>query len=161
MATRATRSSATSFRSPGGSTGSAAPMRLRFPRSTPKRLLSLTDMTTQRRDEVPVKRLSSIRIVRRVLALSALSGALLAAALALGATPAFAAYTARVQGGTLKVTGDGVSDKLALLVSGSSNTVQVDVGEDNTVDVSFDRTTFTAIDVQAGGGDDEIRVVQT
>jgi Ca2+-binding RTX toxin-like protein len=36
--------------------------------------------------------------------------------------------------------------------------LQLDAGEDGTVDFSFDRSTFTAIDVQAGGGDDEVRV---
>src|SRR5690349_12747270 len=99
------------------------------------------------------------RIARRALAASALAFGLLAASMALGAVPAFAAYTAKVQNGTLVLTGDGASDKLALrLAGGAPNTLQVDVGEDGTADFSFDRTTFTAIDVAAGGGDDEIRI---
>ena len=34
----------------------------------------------------------------------------------------------------------------------------MDVGDDGTVDFSFDRSTFAAIDVQAGGGNDQVRV---
>ena len=79
--------------------------------------------------------------------------------LAFSAAPAFASYTAGVQGGTLQIKGDGASDKLALRLSPTDpNTLQVDVGEDGTVDFAFDRSTFTAINVQAGGGDDEVRV---
>ncbi len=86
-------------------------------------------------------------------------GALAATMLAFGASPAFAAYTAGVQGGTLQIKGDGVSDKLALRLSPTDpNMLQVDVGEDGTVDFVFDRSTFTAINVQAGGGNDEVRV---
>jgi hypothetical protein len=101
----------------------------------------------------------AMRIVRRALALGALAGGLLAASLALGAVPAFAAYTAKVKNGTLELTGNGASDKLALRLNGAApNILEVDVGEDGTTDFSFDRTTFTAIDVAAGAGDDEIRI---
>jgi hypothetical protein len=96
----------------------------------------------------------------RALHLTALTVALFAATLVWSGL-AHAAYTAKVQAGTLKITGDGASDKLALgLQGGAPNTLDVDVGEDGTTDFSFDRSTFTAIDVQAGGGDDEVRIVQ-
>jgi Ca2+-binding RTX toxin-like protein len=89
-------------------------------------------------------------------------GASVAAMLAFSAAPAFASYTAGVQGGTLQITGDGASDKLALRLSPADpNTLQVDVGEDGTADFAFDRSTFTAISVQAGGGNDEVRVDQS
>ena len=39
--------------------------------------------------------------------------------------------------------------------------LQVDVGDDGTADFSFDRSTFTAIDVEAGGGDDQVRIDQS
>jgi predicted ester cyclase len=95
----------------------------------------------------------------RALALSVLTGVFLAATLAFGAHPALAAYTARVQAGTLRITGNAASDKLALrLDPGSPTTLQLDVGEDGTADFSFDRSTFTAIDVEAGAGDDEVRI---
>jgi Ca2+-binding RTX toxin-like protein len=62
----------------------------------------------------------------------------------------------------LKITGDGASDKLALRLQGGSPTIlQVDVGDDGTADFSFDRTTFTAVDVQAGGGEDQLRIDQS
>ena len=54
---------------------------------------------------------------RSALALSAVVGACLAAVLGLATDQASAAYTARVQAGTLELTGDGASDKLALLAA--------------------------------------------
>jgi hemolysin type calcium-binding protein len=54
---------------------------------------------------------------------------------------------------------DGASDKLELLTAPDNpNVVELDVGEDGTIDFSFDRSTFGAIDVQAGGGNDEVRI---
>jgi len=82
-----------------------------------------------------------------------------AAGLGLAATPAVAAYRAQVSAGTLEITGNGASDKLALqLDPANPGMLQLDVGEDGTVDFAFDRATFSAIDVQAGGGNDEVRV---
>jgi Ca2+-binding RTX toxin-like protein len=79
--------------------------------------------------------------------------------LGFAAGQASAACTAAVQNGTLQITGDDASDMLALRLSPTdSNVLQVDVGDDGTVDFSFDRSTFTAINVQAGGGDDIVRV---
>jgi predicted ester cyclase len=97
---------------------------------------------------------------RRALALSALAASLLAALLAFGAGQAQASYTARVQADTLRLKGDSDSDVLVLRPQlGSPSTLDVDVGGDGTADFSFDRTTFTAIDVRAGEGDDEVRIV--
>jgi Ca2+-binding RTX toxin-like protein len=95
---------------------------------------------------------------RRALTIGALAGVFLAALLIFGAHPANAAVTARVQAGTLKIVGDDAGDKL-LLALASPTTLAVDVGEDGTLDFSFDRSTFTAINVQMGGGDDEVRVL--
>jgi Ca2+-binding RTX toxin-like protein len=106
--------------------------------------------------------MTTISTGRRALVLSALTGAFAAAMLGFAAHPAQAAYTAKVQAGTLKVNGDSASDKLSLrLQGGSPSTLQLDVGEDGTADFSFDRNTFTAIDVAADGGDDEIRIDQS
>jgi Ca2+-binding RTX toxin-like protein len=89
----------------------------------------------------------------------AVVGASVAAMLAFSAAPAFASYTAGVQAGTLQIKGDGASDRLALRLSPADpNTLQVDVGEDGTADFAFDRSTFTAINVQAGGGNDDVRL---
>jgi Ca2+-binding RTX toxin-like protein len=89
----------------------------------------------------------------------AVLGLSVAAVLGFGTAPALAAYTAQVHGATLEINGNGASDKLALRLSPTDpDILQVDVGENGTADFSFDRSTFTAIDVQAGGGDDEVRV---
>jgi Ca2+-binding RTX toxin-like protein len=93
--------------------------------------------------------------MRRIL-LIALAVAAVAAGFGIAAHPASAAYTARVQSGTLKITGDNASDKLGLFAD--ATTLTLDVGEDGTTDFTFDRSTFTAVDVQAGGGDDEVRI---
>jgi hypothetical protein len=90
----------------------------------------------------------------------AVVGTLVSAAFGLASEPAQAAYSARVVAGTLELTGNGASDKLALRL-GSPTTLVADVGADGTADFSFDRSTFTAIDVQAGGGDDEVRIDQS
>ncbi len=99
---------------------------------------------------------------RRVITLGVLAGAFFSALLAFGATSAPAAYTAQFQGQTLQLVGDGASDKLALrLQAGAPNILQVDVGDDGTADFAFDRSTFTGIDVQAGGGNDQVRIDQS
>ena len=79
----------------------------------------------------------------------------LVAALAFAA-PAMASYSANVDGTTLRVAGDGASDKLALFAD-TSNLI-LDVGMDGTADFTFPRSAFTAVSVTAGGGDDEVRV---
>lgn len=88
------------------------------------------------------------------------AGALAVGLLGLAAGQAAAGYTAQVQGGTLRITGDGASDTLVLqLQAGAPDVLEVDVGGDGTVEHSFDRNTFTAIDVNAGGGEDTVRIV--
>jgi Ca2+-binding RTX toxin-like protein len=83
------------------------------------------------------------------------------AVLAFGAGPAWASYTAQIVGGTLQVTGNGSSDKLALrLQAGVPTVLEVDVGDNGTADASFDRSLFTGISVSAGGGNDRVRVDQ-
>ena len=100
--------------------------------------------------------------LRRARQLCAVTGAALAGTFAFGAQSALAAYTANVHNGTLEITGDRASDKLALrLAAGNPNTLQVDVGDDGTPDFSFDRSTFTAIHVQGGAGNDQIRIDQS
>ena len=79
----------------------------------------------------------------------------LAAALAFAA-PAMASYSASVDATTLRITGDGASDKVALFADPTN--LVIDVGEDGTADFSFPRTAFTTVSVTAGGGDDEVRL---
>jgi Ca2+-binding RTX toxin-like protein len=88
--------------------------------------------------------------------LTALTGACLACA-GFAADEAGAAFSARVDAGTLRVAGDGASDRLALR-SGGSGVLLLDVGADGSAEFRFDRETFAAIDVDAGGGDDAVLV---
>ncbi len=90
---------------------------------------------------------------RRTLAVAGVS---LSAMLAF-AGQAHASYTAQVRAGTLQVAGNSAADKLDIHLT-DPNTLGLDVGNDGTVDFSFDRSTFTAINVVAGGGDDEVVV---
>ena len=92
------------------------------------------------------------RVGRRALALATAATAIVATG------TAHAGYTAQVDQGTLRLTGDGASETLVLLPNGP-DLLAVDVGADGTIDHEVDRSTFTAIDVDARGGDDEIRVI--
>ena len=97
----------------------------------------------------------------RGLARLAVVGAILLAGLGFAADRAQAAYSAQVVNGTLTITGNGASDQLALrLQAGVPTTLQVDVGDNGSADFSFDRATFDRIVVNAGGGDDLVRIDQ-
>ena len=97
---------------------------------------------------------------RRALLVSALAGALFAALLA--ADSAHASYSGKVKSNKLVLVGNGESDQLVLrLRAGNPTILEVDVGADGTADFSFNRSRFRAIDVQARGGDDEVRIDQS
>jgi Ca2+-binding RTX toxin-like protein len=100
---------------------------------------------------------------RRVLARVAVMGAVVGgASFLLAVAPAQASFTAGITGTTLTITGDAASDHLALrLQSGAPNILQVDVGDDGTADFAFDRSQFDHISVDAGPGDDVVRIDQT
>jgi hypothetical protein len=98
----------------------------------------------------------------------------LAATAALGftlatAAPAFAGPgaapptgSASVANDTLTVTGTSAGDRLVLrLAAGDPNTLQIDFGDDGSTDASFDRGTFSTINVSLLGGDDQFRVDQS
>jgi Ca2+-binding RTX toxin-like protein len=67
-----------------------------------------------------------------------------------------ASYSATLDAGTLRIAGDGASDKLVLVAD--STTLVGDVDMDGTVDFTFARSAFSAVSVTAGGGADEFRV---
>jgi Ca2+-binding RTX toxin-like protein len=67
------------------------------------------------------------------------------------------AYKATVRKGTLYVTGNAASSRLALRL-GPTGLLEVDVGDDGTAEYKFDRSTFSRIVVDGGGGDDVIRM---
>ncbi len=93
-------------------------------------------------------------------------GAAAAAATAVAvatASPASATPTpsASVAYDTLTVTGTNAAERLALRLAPSApGTLQVDFGDDGTPDFSFDRATFTSINVNLRGGDDQFRIDQ-
>ncbi len=89
-------------------------------------------------------------------------GALVAVVLTFGVSSARAAYTAQIVTGTLQITGNGASYKLALrLQAGVPTVLEINAGDNGTADFSFDRSLFTAINVSAGGGNDLVRIDQS
>jgi hypothetical protein len=75
-----------------------------------------------------------------------------------GATPR---TSAQVAGDTLVVSGSSASESLALrLAAGDANTLEVDFGNDGSAEHSFDRTTFSSIEVFLRSGHDQFRVDQ-
>ncbi len=68
-------------------------------------------------------------------------------------------YSAKIVDGILRVKGTGQDSSLALrLQAGVPEVLEVDVGNDGSAEFSFDRAQFDRIDVQAGNGDDDIRI---
>jgi Ca2+-binding RTX toxin-like protein len=96
-----------------------------------------------------------VPFARRRTAIGAVAGLSIAAALGLTGQ-ARADYSVKASSGTLQIVGDSASDKLAILPSQTQ--LVLDVGADGTSDLILDRSTFTAVSVNAGGGDDEVRV---
>jgi hypothetical protein len=100
--------------------------------------------------------------VRRVGLAAGAATALGLAAVAM-AGPAGAAQTpsASVASDTLTITGTNASERLALrLQAGAPGVLDVDFGDDGTAEFSFDRATFSRINVLLRGGDDQFRVDQ-
>jgi Ca2+-binding RTX toxin-like protein len=105
--------------------------------------------------QTQLKLTASVR--RTVLALVA-AGATFAG---VGATAdrAEAAYLPTIENGVLTIQGDAASDKLALrLKAGSPGKLLVDVGDDGSTDFSLKRDKFDTIVVNAGAGNDFVRI---
>lgn len=76
-----------------------------------------------------------------------------------GATPR--RFTARLEGDTLRIIGNDEGGSVALqLRPGGPNVLEVDADSNGTVDFAFDRTRFTRILIEAGGGPDTIKIVE-
>src|SRR3954452_1633002 len=98
---------------------------------------------------------------RRAIGRVAAAGVVVGAWILMGAMPAQASYTAGIMGTTLTITGDDASDHLALrLKAGDPNTLQVDVGDNGSPNFAFHRGFVDHIVVNAGGGDDVVRIDQ-
>ena len=104
------------------------------------------------------KRTTSTRLV----GLAAASAAALAlGVMAGGPAGATSRTSASVHGDTLTVTGSSRGESLALrLAAGDPNTLQVDFGDDGSAEHSFDRSTFSSIEVFLRSGSDRFRVDQ-
>ncbi len=101
------------------------------------------------------------RAVRRRLPASI--GASAMALLVLGATATSAAagptVRAKVHDGTLRVSGNPFAEEIALRLSARDpNLLQVDVDDDGSAEFTFDLSTFEAIDLDAGRGDDKVLI---
>ena len=91
----------------------------------------------------------------------AFTGVALAASGVVGSMTASAASTATVANDTLVVNAGSGADRVALrLAAGAPGTLQVDLDDDGSADHSFDRATFSRIEVSLGSGNDEFRVDQ-
>jgi Ca2+-binding RTX toxin-like protein len=94
---------------------------------------------------------STGRATRWVVAGTAMAAVLLAATACIS--------SAGVNGQTLVINGSAGNDTIVLrLRAGDPNTLEVDDGNDGTAEFAFDRSTFTAIDVEGGAGDDVLRI---
>ncbi len=83
----------------------------------------------------------------------------LLAALALAAPAGAAVVKAKVAGGTLTVTGTSKGNKITLrLKAGAAGKLVVDAGSNGTADFTFNRSSFAAIVVNAGAGNDAITI---
>jgi hypothetical protein len=88
--------------------------------------------------------------------------ALTAFAASIAAAPVAAAgpgVTATVTDRTLRIEGSPASDRITLRLSRDDRTqLQVDIGDDGSADQTFDLNTFDAVDVEAGNGNDTVRI---
>jgi Ca2+-binding RTX toxin-like protein len=65
----------------------------------------------------------------------------------------------KVKHGVLSVVGTDASEKIALrLQAGDAAILDIDVGDDGSADFSFERKRIVRIDVDAGAGDDQVRI---
>lgn len=91
----------------------------------------------------------------------AVAGAAALFAVGLAAPASAAPASATVENDTLTVAGSSGSDRVALrLAVGDPDTLEVDLDDDGTAEHSFDRTTFSTIDVALGSGGDSFRIDQ-
>jgi len=92
--------------------------------------------------------------------LMAVGVSVIAASIA-GPVAASPAFGASVDDGTLRISGGPFAERIALRLSAlDPNQLQVDLGDDGSADLTFALATFATIDVEAGNGDDTVRIDQ-
>ncbi|HEY3943763.1 MAG TPA: calcium-binding protein [Solirubrobacteraceae bacterium] len=107
----------------------------------------------------PLAARSGTRAATRRLTQLLLVSGLLTAGLATSAQAAQSAYSLQLSQRTLTITGNAASSKLALRLRGHHpDTLQVDVGDNGSADFQVPRNQFDRIKVNAGGGNDVVRI---
>src|SRR5215471_10429412 len=100
--------------------------------------------------------MSTQHVIARLAA--AAGAATLLLSLAAGPVAASSVH-ATVANGTLRITGTPSADRIALRRSHAHpNKLQVDIGDNGSADFTFALSSFTAIDVEAGAGNDRVRI---
>jgi hypothetical protein len=101
------------------------------------------------------------RRTRRIGVVAGFAAVLAVGLVAGGPAGATGRTSASVSNDTLTVTGSSSRDSLALrLAAGDANTLEVDFGDDGSAEHSFDRSTFSSIEVALRSGTDRFRVDQ-
>jgi Ca2+-binding RTX toxin-like protein len=91
----------------------------------------------------------------------AVAVAAIAASIAVPVAAATPTVKATVTDGTLRISGSPRADEIVLRLNApDANQLQVDVGDDGSADATFDVATLRAIDVEAGNGNDTVRIDQ-
>jgi Ca2+-binding RTX toxin-like protein len=91
----------------------------------------------------------------------AVAVAAIAASIAMPVAAAAPTVKATVTDGTLRISGSPRADEIVLRLSAlDPNQLQVDVGDNGSADATFDVATLRAIDVEAGNGNDTVRIDQ-
>jgi len=97
-------------------------------------------------------------VIRKTLLL-AVGLTAMAAATTVPVASAAPTLKAGVVDGTLRISGGPFAEQITLRLSDlDRNQLQVDVGNDGSADQTFDLSTFRAIDVEAGNGNDIVRI---
>src|SRR4029079_227534 len=120
--------------------------------SSPIRSFAAADSKRKQRQEMEMARKKLLGGV----AFAAMAASIAAAPVA-AAEPGL---RAGVTDGTLHIVGGPSSDQITLRLSPDRTQLQVDVGDNGSADDAFDLRTFDSIDVDAGNGNDTVRIDQ-
>src|SRR5689334_21314751 len=111
----------------------------------------MSNLTTRTRRDEPVGRQTLVALA------AAFATVVILLAIAPGRAAAASPIRAAVTGGTLVVTGTPSADRIALRLSRTlPHRLQLDIGDNGSVDRTFALGSFARIDVEAGGGSDRI-----
>jgi hypothetical protein len=118
-----------------------------------KAVPTMSSHTTRTRRDEPVGRQAFVALA------AAFATVVILLAIAPGRVAAASTVRASVVGGTLVVTGTPSADRIALRLSRTlPHRLQVDVGDNGSADRTFGLGAFARIDVEAGGGNDRVRI---